>query len=63
MKKINAYFSIGTAGIMLTALVQIILTLSAADEALQFFTFILYIVFIISMYKGLRIIVKESTVV
>lgn len=59
MKKMNAYFTIGTAGVILTGILQIILTITA-KPGVQVLFFILYPIFIICLYIGFRKIVKEK---
>jgi hypothetical protein len=63
MNKINKSLTIGTIGIILTALLQIITTLFNAPVALQVVFYILYPVFIILLIIGYRKIVKEKNLV
>jgi hypothetical protein len=63
MNKINTSFTIGTIGIILTAILQIITTLFHAPVALQMVFYILYPVFIIMLIIGYRKIVKEKNMV
>ncbi len=60
MKKINTCLTIGTFGIILTALLQIIITLYIPSVTLYAGIYILYSVFIIIMIIGYREIVKEK---
>jgi FtsH-binding integral membrane protein len=60
MKKINPYFTIGTVGIIVTALLHIFLTIYIPGTALQITFIILYAVFIAFLAIGFWKILKEQ---
>lgn len=60
MKKINSWFTIGTVGIVVTAVLHILMTLLISGNALQVTFLILYPVFIIFLAIGFRKILKEQ---
>ncbi|MBK8787759.1 MAG: hypothetical protein IPO01_07080 [Chitinophagaceae bacterium] len=60
MNKINRSLTIGTLGIILTSILQIIITLFEAPAVLQIIFYILYTIFIILLIIGYRKIVKEK---
>jgi hypothetical protein len=60
MKKINPYFTIGTLGTIITAILQIITTLLVSSGNFQIMFYILYPAFIIMLLIGYRKIVKEK---
>lgn len=60
MKKINSWFTIGTVGIVITAVLHILMTLLISGNALQVTFLILYPVFITFLAIGFRKILKEQ---
>jgi len=60
MKKINPYFSIGTVGIIITALLHIFMTIYIPGPALHITFIILYPVFITFLLIGFWKILKEQ---
>ncbi|MEP7237094.1 MAG: hypothetical protein ABI685_04495 [Ferruginibacter sp.] len=60
MNKINSSLTIGTVGIILTAVLQIIMTLFISGNILDIVFFILYPVFIIFLAVGFWKILKEK---
>jgi hypothetical protein len=63
MKKINSSFTIGTLGIIFTAILQILTTLFVSSRGLHVVFYILYPVFIIMLVIGFRKIIKEKNLV
>lgn len=60
MNKINTYFTIGTIGIICTAILQIILTIYISGPVLEKLFFILYPIFIVILAIGFWKIIKEK---
>ena len=60
MKKINPYFTIGTIGIIVTALLHIFMTIYIPGPDLHIAFIILYTVFIVLLAIGFGKILKEQ---
>lgn len=59
MKKINSWFTIGTIGIIITAILHILMTLLIRGNVLQITFLVVYPVFITFLVIGFRKILKE----
>jgi hypothetical protein len=60
MQRINTCFTIGTIGIILTSILQIVTTLYVSSPALQMVIYILYPAFVIMLVVGYIKIIKEK---
>jgi hypothetical protein len=60
MKQINPCFTIGTIGIILTSVLQIITTIYISSAALHIVIYILYPIFVIMLVIGYIKILKEK---
>lgn len=60
MKKDNLYFTIGTFGIVLTAILHICFTILVSENSLQIICVILYPVFIAFLIPAIVKIIKEQ---
>lgn len=60
MKKIHPCFTIGTFGIILTSVLQIVNTIYISSHALQILVYILYPVFVIMLVIGYIKIIREK---
>ena len=60
MKNLNAFFVIGTVGMIVTAILHMMLTVVISDASLQSAFFVIYPTFITFLVIGTRQMVREQ---